>query len=227
VGGAIRIATYNVQHGRRPDGEVDVPALAAACASLGADVLALQEVDVFSPRSGDVDEAAAVADATGMEVAFGESLSWADGGRYGNALLVRGSLRDVEVRHHEVRPGAEPRTAILATADVDGFGPMSVAATHLGLEGEAVDQLPSLVATLCRRPAPQALLGDLNLALGDVRRLVEPSLWWVASVAPWPVHRPRKQLDHVAVGGLVVEAIDVVALGVSDHRALVVDVVPG
>ena len=229
VGGAIvlRVATYNVQHGRRPDGAVDVPGLAAACASLGADVLALQEVDVRSPRSGDVDEAAAVAEATGMAEVFGESLRWADGGLYGNALFVRGELRDVEVRHHEVRPGAEPRTAILATADVDGFGPVSVAATHLGLQGEARDQLPSLVAALCRRPGPHVLLGDMNLVLDEVRPLVEPRLVPVASAPTFPAHRPRRQLDHVAVSTLAVESVDVVELPVSDHRALVVELVRG
>lgn len=219
----IRVVTYNVQHGRRPDGAVDTEALAAACASLDADVLALQEVDVRSPRSGDVDQAAAVADATGLTEVFGESLRWADGGAYGNALLVRGDVRDVEVRHHEVREGAEPRTAILATAEVDGAGPLSVAATHLGLRGEAADQLPALVAVLCRRPGPHVLLGDLNLVLGEVRRLVEPSLAAVESVATFPAGGPRKQIDHVATSGLVVESIDVVHLPVSDHRALVVE----
>jgi endonuclease/exonuclease/phosphatase family metal-dependent hydrolase len=190
-------------------------------------VLALQEVDVRSPRSGDADEAAAVAAATGMCEVFGESLRWADGGSYGNALLVRGELRDVEVRHHDVREGSEPRTAILATADVDGFGPVSVAATHLGFGGEGREQLPALVPVLCRRAGPHVLLGDLNLVLDEVRPLVEPSLWAVESVPTFPAHRPRRQLDHVAVAGLVVEAIDVVHLPVSDHRALVVDLVRG
>lgn len=228
MGRAIRLITYNVQHGRRPDGAVDVPGLAAACASLGADVLALQEVDVHSPRSGDVDEVHEVAEATGLTPVFGQSLRWADGGQYGNALLVRGELRDVEVRHHEVRHGAEPRTALLATAVIEGFGAVSVAATHLGLKGEAADQLPSLVAALCRRAGPHALLGDMNLVLDEVRPLVEPWLWCVESVPTWPAHRPRRQLDHVAVSAdLVVETIDVVELPVSDHRALVVDVVRG
>lgn len=205
---------------------MDAAALAAACASLEADVLALQEVDAGSPRSHGADQAAEVAAATGLTAVFGESLRWADGGRYGNALLVRGELRDVEVRHHEVRPGAEPRTAILATADVEGVGPVSVAATHLGLKGEAADQVPPLVAALCRRPGPHALLGDLNLGLREVRRLAEPSLACVDSGPTFPVHRPRKQLDHVALAGLRVERVEVVRLPVSDHRALVVDVRP-
>jgi endonuclease/exonuclease/phosphatase family metal-dependent hydrolase len=62
----IRLATFNVLHGRSlADGRVDKQRLAEACASLDADVLGLQEVDRNQARSGSVDQAALVAEATG------------------------------------------------------------------------------------------------------------------------------------------------------------------
>jgi endonuclease/exonuclease/phosphatase family metal-dependent hydrolase len=62
----VRLATFNILHGRALDGgPVSTEGLVEACASLEADVLALQEVDRGQPRSGGVDQAAAVAEGIG------------------------------------------------------------------------------------------------------------------------------------------------------------------
>ncbi|HEX7355605.1 MAG TPA: endonuclease/exonuclease/phosphatase family protein [Mycobacteriales bacterium] len=62
----MRLATWNLLHGISPhDGAIDEGRLRAAAASLDADVLCLQEVDRTLPRSGHVDQAAAVAEAMG------------------------------------------------------------------------------------------------------------------------------------------------------------------
>jgi len=62
----VRLASFNVLHGRSlADGEVSTSRLVGACASLGADVLALQEVDRNQARSDGVDQTAAVAEGMG------------------------------------------------------------------------------------------------------------------------------------------------------------------
>ena len=62
----MRLASFNVLHGRSlVDGAVSTPRLAAACASLDADVLGLQEIDRGQARSGHADQTAAVAEAMG------------------------------------------------------------------------------------------------------------------------------------------------------------------
>jgi endonuclease/exonuclease/phosphatase family metal-dependent hydrolase len=62
----MRLASFNVLHGRSlADGQVSTERLAAACGSLDADVLALQEIDRNQARSGRVDQTAAVAGAMG------------------------------------------------------------------------------------------------------------------------------------------------------------------
>ena len=210
----IRAVSFNIQHGRRPDGVVDVDALAASCAAFDADVLALQEVDAATRRSHHRDEAAAVAEACGMSCAFGEALP-----RYGNALLVRGELTDVEVLALPHAPDREPRVAVLGR----GMG-VSIACVHLGLHGDAVPQLPRVIEALCERPAPHLLIGDLNLELEvlDVAplTLVEPP-------PTFPAHRPRRRIDHVAVGGLRVSRVAALpAQAVSDHRPLLVEASP-
>ena len=210
------VVTFNVQHGRRPDGVVDVPALAQACASFGADVLALQEVDDLATRSGNVDIAATVAEACDMTWVFGPATTLGTRGRYGNALLVRGDIADVEVvtlangAHHE------PRSAILARAlDV------TIAATHLGIRGDAEPQLPVVVRALLDRPGPRLLLGDLNLERPDVS-----PLHLVDAPPAFPAHRPHRAIDHVALDdGLRATSVSVLPRQpVSDHRPLRVDV---
>jgi endonuclease/exonuclease/phosphatase family metal-dependent hydrolase len=52
----VRLATFNLLHGRSPhDGLVDEARLAAAVAAIGADILALQEVDRDQSRSSHLD----------------------------------------------------------------------------------------------------------------------------------------------------------------------------
>jgi endonuclease/exonuclease/phosphatase family metal-dependent hydrolase len=62
----VRLVSFNVLHGRSlADGQVSSERLVEACASLDADVLALQEIDRNQARSGDVDQTRLVAEGTG------------------------------------------------------------------------------------------------------------------------------------------------------------------
>ncbi|MCW2695686.1 MAG: Endonuclease/exonuclease/phosphatase [Modestobacter sp.] len=62
----MRLATFNILHGRSPaDDRVDLDRFAAAISELDADVLALQEVDRDQPRSHLADLTAVAADAMG------------------------------------------------------------------------------------------------------------------------------------------------------------------
>jgi endonuclease/exonuclease/phosphatase family metal-dependent hydrolase len=206
--------------------------VAAACAVLGADVLALQEVDRGVPRSGRADLARLAADAAGMNVVFAQTMSLR-GGQYGNALLARGEIDDVEI----VRlPGGyrfwvrrEPRNAIVATvrlADHDGFA-VSVAATHLSTQRWASrGQLTEVAKALTSRPPPHVLLGDLNRTNGEIGNHPAARLVGFADgrEPTYPALKPVLRIDHIAVNGLTVAAVNAVRFPVSDHLALVADV---
>lgn len=220
----LLVATFNVQHGRTPAGRVDLDLLALTCAGLAVDVLGLQEVDVGMPRSGRADQAAAVARAGAMAHAFAAALRPPSGGEYGNALLVRGELAEVEVVG---LPGGgdEPRAVLLARAEAGG-GSLSVAVTHLAVNPVvALDQLDVVVAALAERPAPRVLLGDLNLEPDLVRPLFDRGGLQLAGGGPtFPARAPRTRIDHVAVAGLTLGEVRVVRrTPVSDHRPLVVE----
>ncbi len=129
----MRVMTYNIRHGAVPGGRIDLKALGEFCAELELDILALQEVDQSAIRSGFADTTGVVARATGMNSVFGQARRLGIGGRYGNLVLCRGELSEIEHVRLPRDARREPRGAILATAELpESDVAVSVAATHLG-----------------------------------------------------------------------------------------------
>jgi endonuclease/exonuclease/phosphatase family metal-dependent hydrolase len=251
----VRVASFNALHGLSvADGRADAARLAGACASLDADVLALQEVDRDQERSEGADQARAVAAATGaadwrfVPVLHGTpGLAWerAAGDRpgpaYGIALLSRLPVRwwktlplaGAPVRGPILVPGTrrltvvkdEPRAVVCARV-VAPFGEVTVAATHLSfVPAWNAWQLRRVVTAVCALPGPHLLMGDLNLP-GRLPRLLSG---WTPLVRgrTFPAPAPRLQLDHVLVSpGLRGHGGRAVELPVSDHRAVVAEVGP-
>ena len=231
----MRIVTFNVKHGTVGDGRIDNRLLAGTCAGLEADILALQEVDRRATRSGFADQVRLVARATGMSAAFGEAARRGPLRRYGNVLLARGALSDVETVALPQPEGGEFRVAVLARlaldpgvrgAPEDGDTTLSVAATHLSFRrGEGAAQLSAVIEALGRRPLPRVLLGDLNLPPEEVEPALAGAGYQIASTGPtFPAWAPRSRIDYVAVEGLQVVSAEVLETAVSDHRAVVAEV---
>jgi endonuclease/exonuclease/phosphatase family metal-dependent hydrolase len=176
---------------------------------LATDVLALQEVDVGNARSQEADLVDVVVRATGLHGTFGRAAT-IDGAMYGNALFATAPLTDVET---VALPGRrEPRAVTVArTAGT------TVAVTHLSVGADQhAEQLAFVLDLLDGWPAPRVLLGDFNHEQPDVGRYA------LAGGGPsWPADAPRRRIDHIATDGLEIEAVEIVKLAVSDHRAVV------
>jgi endonuclease/exonuclease/phosphatase family metal-dependent hydrolase len=219
---SLRIATFNIEHGRGADGVADPGRLANALARLDADVLGLQEVDVNVARSNRLDQARLAADATGLQVVFGpvRRVGWR--GRYGNALLARGEITDIEVSELPRSPQGDARSALLASVALDGRA-LAVATTHLSVRYEdAIVQLEAVLVALAARPAPRLLLADCNMAPAAVAPLVRAAGMALAVGPPtFPAAAPRVQIDHIAAAGLHLGPPTAPDADVSDHRPLI------
>lgn len=122
----------------------------------------------------------------------------------------------------------EPRVAVAAdveTGGATGSGVITVANTHLSFvpwwNGR---QLRSLVSSLDTSQRPLVVVGDLNM---DGERAVRTTRMRALAAHPtFPSHAPGEQLDHVlADGDVSVRATEAREMPLSDHRALVVDLV--
>src|SRR5688572_28982326 len=100
----VRIATWNMRAAQ----DAPVEMLAAEIRAMGADVIALQEVDVLTRRGGFVDEPTELAKALAFEYVFAASIKW-DEGHYGLAVLSRWPLTKAQRHRVDSSPEAEPR----------------------------------------------------------------------------------------------------------------------
>jgi endonuclease/exonuclease/phosphatase family metal-dependent hydrolase len=242
----VRVATFNVLHGRGlSDGIVDLDRYADAVASLGADVVALQEVDRAQPRSHSADLVALAAERAGAGWhGFAPALTGLPGGwlparagdegrpQYGVGMLVRGEVLSSRVVRLPALRGAHPiwfhgrRRPVLVrdeprVALVVELPTMVVAATHLSyIPGWNLVQLRRLMGQLPRR-GPLLLMGDLNAGPQPVTRA--SGLGALGLGVTYPLEAPTRQLDHVLGRGLRATSTEVRQLSMSDHRALVVE----
>lgn len=226
----MRLVTFNIHHGTvASQGPVDPRRLADVCRAFEADILALEEVDQGTERAGRADLAAVVAAECGMDHVFGASHR-IPGGRYGNALLVRGRIERSSVKRLPRVPRwrvfQERRTMLRAEVVVHARR-ISVVVTHLAVAEEVNGaQLDRLLQRSARQREPRVVLGDLNRELERVAPVARTAgLHCVPHGSTQPVVRPRKIIDHVLVSpGFVVRSVEVRATEMSDHLALIVDV---
>jgi endonuclease/exonuclease/phosphatase family metal-dependent hydrolase len=227
----VRIATFNILHGRSlDDGGVDVDRLAAAVSCLDADVVGLQEVDRDQPRSHGADLTAVAADAMGAtEHRFVAALAGTPGGTwtaatgnerpgspaYGVALLSRYPVVSCQVIRLPASRAGLPMW-IKGTRRplwVRDEPRVAVAAVLDGPAGRFtvctthLSFLPGWSALQLGRIV-RSLTGaeEPLVLLGDlnmgVRRATRVTGLRALGVAPtFPTDAPRRQLDHVLARG--------------------------
>jgi endonuclease/exonuclease/phosphatase family metal-dependent hydrolase len=195
----VKVASYNIHKCRGGDGVTRPDRIIEVIRELGADVIALQEVDRRFGRRGGLLDPSAIERETGMRLLAQSDVSHRLGWR-GNALLVR--KHPIYYRRSRLKlPGGEPRGAIVAELDL-GEGEFRIIAAHLGLlRRSRVDQVATLLAAFHDLPPkPTILLGDLNEWRRRGRsalRGLEPTFGVAPSILSFPSRRPIFPLDRI------------------------------
>jgi endonuclease/exonuclease/phosphatase family metal-dependent hydrolase len=195
------------------DGQRSEARIAEVIASMSADIVGLQELDLGRPRSAHADQAALIARRLGWKYHFHPAMRSGDE-QYGNAIVSR---FPIELKRAAQMPGAAPwycreqRGAIWMQAETD-LGPVHIINSHFGL-GRTERRLQAKLligpAWLGSVPAdePAILLGDFNSVrtsrayqligaqLRDVRTLVAPQ----RAFCTFPTRFPSLAVDHIFV----------------------------
>lgn len=214
----LKIATFNIHHAEGRDGVVDLKRTAAFVLSLGADLIALQELDVGARRSRAEDQPARLAELLGMHVYFARTVKF-DKGEYGVALAsideFRGTVQQLPRSSNE-----EPRVAIVAS-----WRGVGVLATHLSRDaGARRAQTEHLALVGSKLGAPAIVLGDLNQSRRHLKPLTSVGFRIATPSRGFHLLAGRAELDHVLLNGLVVHSSEIVPTDVSDHPAVMVEV---
>lgn len=198
AGVTLRILSYNIHHGEGMDGKVDLARIAEVIRRVEPDLVALQEVDVRTTRTGGTDQALELARLTGMHVLYGATMPY-QGGQYGNALLSRWPAAGFRNHALPVTPEREPRAILDAWfAHPAAF---RILATHLDITRP--DRLSAVEALARIAPhheaAPMIFLGDLNdTPDSPVLEKLLAQGWKSAVTGPTvPVIEPKRQIDFI------------------------------
>ncbi|MEO7572068.1 MAG: endonuclease/exonuclease/phosphatase family protein [Acidimicrobiales bacterium] len=213
----MRVASSNLQHGvPDPLGRPDLGRAVAPLRTIAADVHAFQELDHRRWRTRFEHQGAVMADALAGELAWARAKQWLWAGQ-ANALVVRGRVGRREV--HTLPGPGERRIALLAEVELHGER-WSVATTHLALDPfVAALQLATVLVALSACPAPQVLVGDLNLCPADVAPVAAFHGYDLLE-GPNTINARtglNRRLDHVLTRGCTVIDSGTTKLPVSDH----------
>ena len=160
----ITIATFNIRNGH--DVSHNWTKLAEVILESGADVVGVQEVDMFTTRVGGVDSLKGFSEATGMPYTLFTPAMDFNGGQYGTAILSRYPMAAAE--YHPL-PSAhyEPRAFGCVTLTLGEGSTLTLLNTHLSYE--SAEQQSIQMAYLAdwmveHLPAdtPAVLTGDFN-----------------------------------------------------------------
>jgi endonuclease/exonuclease/phosphatase family metal-dependent hydrolase len=232
---ALRVMTWNIQHGRGTDGEIDLERIAALIAHKQPDLVALQEVDRGVRRTDRRTLDEELAELTGMHHVFGKASEW-QGGDFGNAILSRAELLWTENEPLYQDEDVEERAALVARVEHDGATIVFIsthfavrapdrlgqAADLLRLESEQRDEIVLVGLDLNEEPGAPAY-NEVMSAFTDPWREVGSG-----SGLTWPAHAPREQLDYILKSNgssarLLALRSWVPSTLASDHRPVVTD----
>jgi endonuclease/exonuclease/phosphatase family metal-dependent hydrolase len=230
----VRVLTYNIHHGEGTDGKLDLERIAGVIRSVEPDVVALQEVDRGTSRTGSVDQPEELARRTGMRAIFSRNIAFG-GGEYGNAVLTRWPVAAFRNVHLPLLDDGEQRGVLIVDLQPPGAGAsVQFLATHWDhrpADGErlaAAAKINELMQAAAERPA--ILAGDLNAPPDSGVLRIVLQQWQPSSAQELPTmpsRAPRRQIDYVFTrppGRWRVSQVRVLDEAVaSDHRPLLAE----
>lgn len=227
----LRIMSYNIHHANPPSKEklIDLDAIAKVIIDANVDVVALQEVDVNTVRSGQADEAKLLAEKTGMHYRFFKAIDH-DGGDYGLAILSKFPLKKVKLEKLPQQVVAEKRILAYATIKINGQK-FIFANTHLDASKAHENrnaQMQHIMQLFSKTKTPVIFCGDFNSVAGSdaINELDKHFTRTCVNDCPGtvPVVNPKRTIDFIATKNITWPLVSynvILETYASDHRPIV------
>lgn len=189
-----KVMSYNIRNGRGINNDANIARTAGVIMASNADVVAIQEVDSMTVRSGGKFILGELAGLTSMFATYAPAIDY-DGGKYGLGILSR--VQPISVERIPL-PGREELRVLL----VAEFKDYIFMATHLSLTAE--DQTLSLEiirAQAARYAKPVILAGDLNFKPDSeqFKKLSESfTILTDTRKQTFPADKPQECIDYIA-----------------------------
>ena len=203
----IKVMAYNIQHANPPlrPGVIDLDGIARVIKSENPDLVALQEVDVNTERSGaDVNQAAEIARRLDMHYYFAKAIDY-QGGEYGVAILSKFPLEETRVHRLPSQEGTGGEPRIMATAKVTLPNGVDIrfGSTHLDAQRQPVNrelQIREIVNVSNQENLPFILAGDFNATPdSDVMKFLDNSFQSSCDKCPLTssAQNPVRTIDYI------------------------------
>lgn len=203
----LKIMSYNIHIGNPPTKPkfIDLDSIIKIIKSENPDIVALQEVDVNTGRSGKINQAEIIARNLGMNFFFAKAIDH-DGGDYGVCILSKFPLSESKIHRLTTisDSGGEPRVLATSKIRLDDGSFIHFGAAHLDAQKAPANraiQVKEINQIAQEDNLPFILAGDLN-AIESSAEIKELDQIFTRTCqnceATFPVVKPQRTIDYIA-----------------------------
>lgn len=203
----LKVMSYNIHIGNPPSkpGLIDMESIVKTIKTENPDLIALQEVDVNTVRSGKINQAEIIARSLGMNFFFAKAIDH-DGGDYGVTILSKFPISETKIHRLTTLSGTGGEPRILATAKIHlkngkfiRFG-----STHLDAQAKSTNrdiQIEEINQVALKETLPFIIGGDLNAVEESsvIQKFDKAFTRTCQECNPtFPVVKPNRTIDFIA-----------------------------
>ncbi len=232
---SIRVMTFNIHHANPPGqgNKIDLQSIANLIKKHQPDLVALQEVDVNTNRSQQLNQPKILADKLNMQVRFGKTIDY-DGGAYGLAVLSKLPIQKQHIlKLPQEDTNAEPRILQSIFVSLPNGISLRLGNTHLNAQKENTSrllQVQQIINAAKISDLPFILLGDLNATPNSTEITMLNSIFTPtcqSCTSTYPADKPQKIIDYTNYYSKKVDvkvvSHKVIPSQISDHRPVLVE----
>lgn len=190
----LKLMSYNIRNTKGMDGIQDIQRIANVIINEAPDVVAVQELDSMTTRSGQKYVLGELAERTQMHATYAPAISF-QGGKYGIGILSR--KQPLSLQTYPL-PGREEARMLLVAEFEDYF----LACTHLSLtEEDRLASLDIIKNSVKKSNKPYFLAGDLNDQPDSkfIQALQQDfQVLTNTKHATYPAPQPTETIDYIA-----------------------------